>query len=210
MSISFQAIFASDLATLAAAGGSGGGAFPPIHPILVNFTAALIPTSFVADLFGAWLKKDGLRATAWWTLLLAAIITPFTALFGWIWFWTGSHGSGTLISIHQWLGTAIALAVVGMAIWRGIRFKRGGNRPGWAYGIAAAILLVGVMVQGDVGGAMSFGQGIVVSGSSHQHSEGSAEASGGHHESSDTGSEGHHGESESQGHPNDSEGSHAH
>ena len=191
MSFAFQALSSSGLFSLDAAVGGSAGAFPPIHPILVNFTAALIPASFAADLLGAWLNRDGLRQTAWWTLLLAAVITPFTALFGWVWLWAGSHGGGTLISIHQWLGTILAIAVVGMAIWRGMRFKRGGNRPGWAYGIVAAVLLGGVMVQGDVGGAMSFGQGIVVSGSSHQHGDNEHNAGTDDHTSASSGTDHH-------------------
>lgn len=49
---------------------------PPLHPILVNFTAALVPASFVSDVLGRFLRRESLRSAAWWMLLYAAIITP--------------------------------------------------------------------------------------------------------------------------------------
>ena len=56
-----------------------------IHPILVNFTAALIPASVVSDVFGKVLRKQSLTHAAWWMLVYAAAITPFTVLAGWYW-----------------------------------------------------------------------------------------------------------------------------
>ena len=166
------------LLTCAAAGGhgggGGGGSFPPFHPILVNFTAALIPASFAADLLGAWFRKDGLRATGWWTLLLAAIVTPFTAAIGWLWMNSMGHMDHWQMSYHQWIGVSIAAATLLMVAWRGWlwRHSRG---PGWGYGLVAAPLLAALLVQGDLGGSMSFGRGIVISvgeGGGHEHGGG--------------------------------------
>jgi uncharacterized membrane protein len=45
----------SVLLLLAHAGEGGGSAFfqmPPLHPILVNFTAALVPASLLSDVLG--------------------------------------------------------------------------------------------------------------------------------------------------------------
>jgi uncharacterized membrane protein len=60
-------------------------ALPPLHPILVNFTAALVPASVMSDLLGRVLGRPTLSATGWWTMFYAAAITPFTALAGWWW-----------------------------------------------------------------------------------------------------------------------------
>jgi uncharacterized membrane protein len=57
----------------------------PLHPILVNFTAALLPVSLLSDLLGRLLKRDTLLHAGWWTLLFAAAVTPLTALAGWLW-----------------------------------------------------------------------------------------------------------------------------
>ncbi len=178
-------IVADGFLTLAADGHGGGEAqagLPPLHPILVHFTVALIPASFGADLLGAWCNKPGLRATGWWTLLLGAILTPFTALFGWLWMTSGDHGGHWQMQYHQWLGISLAVAIVALALWRGwlARRERG---PGWGYGIVAAALLAAVMIQGDLGGSMTYGQGLVFGSGDHSGHEhgGGGEAGGDAH-----------------------------
>jgi uncharacterized membrane protein len=133
----------------------------PFHPIFVNFTAALIPTSLVFDLLGAWTKKESLKAAGWWTLLLAACLTPITILFGWLWMKSMPDMGQWEMHYHKWLGTSLGVLFICLAIWRGFQFKRG-RGPGWLYAIVAIVLLGGLMVQGDLGGAMSFERGIVI------------------------------------------------
>src|SRR5437763_15573152 len=64
---------------------TAGHPFPPLHPIFVNLTAGLFPASVLFDLLGRWLNRPSLRAAGGWTMLLVAIVTPLTALFGWLW-----------------------------------------------------------------------------------------------------------------------------
>lgn len=154
---------------------NGDGLFPPFHPILVNFTAGLIPASFLLDLLGAWLKRDALRVSAWWTLLLAAALTPLTALAGWLWMRSMEHTGHWQMPIHMWLGISLAFLFVALAVWRGWMYRHG-TAPGWLYALAAAVLLGALMYQGDLGGSMSFGRGIVISAgqeeAEHRHGEG--------------------------------------
>ena len=99
------------MSTLAHAGESHGGGFrlPPIHPILVNFTAALVPTSFVLDLFGRVLRRDSLRHAGWWTLVTAAVVIPLTVWAGWAWLGDmPAMNAWQEMSIHKWLGTTLA------------------------------------------------------------------------------------------------------
>lgn len=133
------------------------------HPVLVNFTAGLIPASFVFDALGALLKKDSLRTAAWWTLLAAAIVTPLTAAAGWWWLLGDpeAHAGHWQITYHQWLGTGAAALLIIIAIWRG-RLYRKGIRPGWAYGIVTLFFFAALFVQGDLGGSMTFGEGFVI------------------------------------------------
>lgn len=56
-----------------------------VHPILVNFTAALVPVSVGSDILGKLTASGTLRSTAWWTMAYASLITPLTALAGWLW-----------------------------------------------------------------------------------------------------------------------------
>jgi uncharacterized membrane protein len=144
--------------------GEGGTWLPlemtPIHPILVNFTAALVPVSFAAEVLGRILKKPSLTGTAWWTLLAAAMVTPLTAAAGWYWKnqMDMDGTGGRQMAIHQWLGITLALLFIVIAAWRGRMFKR--NRtPGYGYLSVLAVLVGLLTLQGHLGGVMSFGSG---------------------------------------------------
>lgn len=124
---------------------------------MVNFTAGLVPISFVFDLLGRITKRESLGPAAWWTLLFATLLTPATALTGW--FWKGSLPSAALpddlIFIHQWLGSALAVLFVALTTWRGRMFHRG-RSVGAIYLLFAAILVSALAVQGNLGGTMVF------------------------------------------------------
>jgi uncharacterized membrane protein len=133
----------------------------PFHPIFVNFTAALLPASFLFDLLAALTKKEPLRAAAWYTLLLAAVVTPITAAAGWLWFRSMGDMGQWQMSIHKWLGTGAAVLAILYAIWRGRLYHRG-RAPGVLYALAALVLFGALLFQGDLGGSMSFERGIFI------------------------------------------------
>ena len=130
---------------------------PPLHPIFVNFTAALIPASVLSDVLGRWFKRDSFHKAAWWMLLYAAVVTPLTAAAGWWWMRHGMEGMiDWRLPVHMWLGfTMTAIAIV-LAIWRG-RMHRTERAPGLAYLLAASLAVGALVVQGELGGQMSFG-----------------------------------------------------
>ena len=133
---------------------------PPWHPILVNFTAALIPASVLSDWLGRVLKKESLTGAGWWMMLYAGIITPFTAVAGWWWMEEMKAGDGKFgwqIEYHQWLGYLLAGVTVGLALWRGWE-RRKKNEASWGYLITATVVLAALIVQADLGGQMSFGE----------------------------------------------------
>jgi uncharacterized membrane protein len=128
-----------------------------IHPILVNFTAALIPASVFSDLLGRLLRRESLKHAAWWTLLYAALVTPFTALSGWFWKRSIEAAlSADLIAVHQLLGICLAFAFPILVVWRW-RFHSRGESPGLAYFVTAMLTLLVLMYQGHIGGSMAFG-----------------------------------------------------
>jgi uncharacterized membrane protein len=128
-----------------------------IHPILVNFTAALIPVSVLSDLLGKLLRRESLKHAGWWTLLYAALVTPFTALAGWFWKRSIEAAlSADVIAVHQWLGISLAFAFPALVVWRW-GFHRRGESPGLAYFAAAVLTLLALTYQGHVGGSMAFG-----------------------------------------------------
>lgn len=128
-----------------------------IHPILVNFTAALLPVSIGSDILGRSFRKQSLQDAAWWTLLYATAITPFTAIAGWLWKRSVVAGlPAETIFTHQWLGISLAVAFVILAIWRWSIYSRR-EPPGAAYLVVALIVVLALIYQGTLGGAMVFG-----------------------------------------------------
>lgn len=128
-----------------------------LHPILVNFTAALLPLALLSDLLGRWLKRSSLHSAAAWMVLYAAIITPLTGAAGW---WWKIKSAGTLppelIRVHQWLGTSLALVFIALAVWRW-RLYRQDAAPTLAYLALALVAVLALVYQGSLGGAMVFG-----------------------------------------------------
>jgi uncharacterized membrane protein len=128
--------------------------FPPIHPIFVNFTAALVPASFLSDTLARVLRKSSLASAGWWMLLYATLATPITVITGWYWF-RQMPSDDPSMAIHKWLGGGLAIAFVGLLYWRW-RFYRSGNAPGWVYLACIGFTVSALIIQGHLGGAMSF------------------------------------------------------
>ena len=128
-----------------------------VHPILVNFTAGLVPASLASDLLGRWTGKRSLQHAGWWSVLYAAVITPLTAIAGLMWKRSAEEfAPREVLSLHQWLGIALVGALVMLAYWRD-RIHRRGDMPDLLY-LAAAFAVVAVLaVQGSIGGKLVFG-----------------------------------------------------
>jgi uncharacterized membrane protein len=128
-----------------------------LHPILVNFTAALVPASVGSDLLGRLMRRNSLTSAAWWMILYAAIATPGTALVGWMWKRQVEAGlPAETILRHQWVGVGLAIALILMAAWRGAIYARE-QSPGVVYFLAAFCLLAALIYEGNLGGSMVFG-----------------------------------------------------
>ena len=125
-----------------------------VHPILVNFTAALIPVSVGSDILAKALRKQTLRDTGWWTMCFAACITPFTACAGWL-FWMDDDNGATNMTIHKWLGTSAAVLLIGFVLWRWWFFKRD-LWPNILYLLVGLVIVGAVVYQGHLGGEQSF------------------------------------------------------
>ncbi|HEY1686429.1 MAG TPA: DUF2231 domain-containing protein [Tepidisphaeraceae bacterium] len=127
-----------------------------IHPILVNFTAALVPVSVGSDLIGRALGQEQLRTVGWWTMLYAALITPFTAVFGWL-FWMHDDNGVKGMTIHKWLGSGLAIGILGLLIWR-IVIRRKEQWPDFLYLFVGICVVALLIYQGSLGGDQTFGQ----------------------------------------------------
>ena len=148
---------------------------PPAHPILVNLTAGLIPAAVGFDLVGRLAKRESMASAGFWMMMLAAVVTPLTALSGWLWM-DDMGSAGDAITFHKWLGTVLAAVVVALAAWRWAvrrrhvgteltltphdtfrRSPRGPTGPGPAYLSVAVLFVLALIAQGHLGGMLSFG-----------------------------------------------------
>jgi uncharacterized membrane protein len=125
-----------------------------LHPILVNFTAALVPVSLVSDGVGRLIQSESFRHTAWWTLFYATAVTPFTAITGWL-FWMSDDNGVTGMTIHKWLGTALAVLLFVLFVWRW-KLRRQARWATTSYLCVAAIFVVALAYQGHLGGEQVF------------------------------------------------------
>jgi plastocyanin/uncharacterized membrane protein len=129
-----------------------------LHPILVNFTAALLPLALLSDLLGLWLRRPSLHNAALWMVLYEAIITPLTGLAGWWWkFQTAAALPSNLIAVHQWLGTSLVVLIVVLAVWRR-RIHKKNATPTIPYLLFAGVVMLALVYQGSLGGLMVFGR----------------------------------------------------
>lgn len=127
------------------------------HPILVNFTAALLPLALLSDILGRIFRRQSLHNAAWWLVLYAAAITPLTAAAGWWWRLTADSGlPSKLITVHQWLGTSAVLLFAGLAFWRWSIYRRGAT-PSLGYLTGVLVAVLALVYQGSLGGRMVFG-----------------------------------------------------
>jgi uncharacterized membrane protein len=128
----------------------------PPHAILIHFPLALIPAAFAADVLGRWFKNISLSHTGWWAILFATLAAPLTAASGWIWMRQMADMDHAELVYHKWLGISLAMLLIPLAAWRFRLHRRQGPASG-AYLVVLAIALLGVMVQGHLGGMMTFG-----------------------------------------------------
>ncbi len=125
-----------------------------LHPILVNFTAALIPFSIFTDCVAKYKNAVNLRDFGWWTLLCAAVVTPVTAAAGWL-FWMKDDNGVAGMTIHKWLGTGIAVLLFGLFYFRH-RFYRQQKFVSSLYIIVAILFVLALIYQGHLGGIQTY------------------------------------------------------
>jgi plastocyanin/uncharacterized membrane protein len=128
------------------------------HPILVNFTAALLPLALLSDVLGRLLKRTSLHSAATWMMVYEALITPLTGAAGW---WWKSQSTGALpanvIAVHAILGTSLAVVFILLAVCRW-RIQKRGDVPGVLYLAVTAVVALALVYQGSLGGLMVFGK----------------------------------------------------
>jgi len=132
-------------------------AWPPLHPLFVHFTSALLPVSVGLDVCGKFLRRDTMLHAGWWSMLIGTAVTPLTVLYGWRWWWSMDGAELTQrMQIHQWLGVSLMVVYLALTFWRS-RFHFKSKKPTIAYLIVTIAVTLLLAWQGHLGAEMSFG-----------------------------------------------------
>ncbi len=131
---------------------------PQIHAMLNHFPAALLPVSVVLDLLGLWLKRESLKAAAFWTLIAGVLGTGAAIASGLLAADAAEHSeqAHAIMETHETLAF-IVLAIFGvLAIWRMLRrgVWREKEQP-----VALTAGVIGVLIlvyAGSLGGKLMF------------------------------------------------------
>ncbi len=97
--------------------------WPRLHAAVNDLPPALLPVSVLFDLLGIWLKRESLRAAAFWTLL-AGVLGTLAAIGAGLMAEDAAQHSETahgIMETHETLAF-IVLAIFGiLAVWRIVR-----------------------------------------------------------------------------------------
>lgn len=122
------------------------------HPMIVHFTLALFPTALLAMVVAR--RRSEWNGTARFLILVAGLAAIPAAMLGWFAGGFALTGDDSLLVVHRWLGTGIAIVgtSLALAVWRG--WTAASGRIAFA---SVIIITAALAVQGWYGGALVHG-----------------------------------------------------
>lgn len=152
------------------------------HPALTHFPIALLLVGFLFDVLSAILKKDSLRVSGWWCLLVGGVSLLAATASGIYAENTAGHNDASHIIMDRHKQLAyISTALFGiLVVWRGLRKNRlFQSMSQLAMYYTIGVLAVGTMVYGaHLGGRLVYEYGVGVAAVSqgesggHEHNHG--------------------------------------
>ena len=123
-----------------------------LHPIVIHFPLAFFPAALVTAVVGR--KRPAFAAPVQFLVVAGGLIAPVAMVLGWLTGGLTLTDTDPLLRVHRWLGTAIGLAGLALAIWAWKRPEQD-RRPGMI--VALAGITAALIVQGWFGGAIVHG-----------------------------------------------------
>lgn len=121
-----------------------------LHPVVVHFPIAFFPAALFTAIVGR--RRPAFAAPVQFFVIAGGIIAPIAAILGW--FDAMTADSGPLLTVHRWLGTAIGIGAIPLAIWA---WRKPAQDRGTGMIVALSVITAAIIVQGWYGGALVHG-----------------------------------------------------
>ena len=121
-----------------------------LHPIIVHFPLAFFPAALFTAIAGR--RRPAFAAPVQFLVIAGAVMAPLAALLGWL--DAMNADPDPLLTVHRWLGTAIGIGALGLAIWA---WRRPDQIRGTGMLAGLTVVTAAIIVQGWFGGAMVHG-----------------------------------------------------
>lgn len=123
-----------------------------LHPIVIHFPLAFFPAALFTAVVGR--RRPAYARPVQFLVVAGGLIAPVAMVLGWLTGGLTLTDTDPLLRVHRWLGTAIGLSGLALAIWAWRR-PEDDCRPGMV--VALAGITAAIVVQGWFGGAMVHG-----------------------------------------------------
>lgn len=121
-----------------------------LHPVIVHFPIAFFPAALFTAIVGR--RRSAFAAPVQFLVVAGGIIAPIAAILGW--FDAMTADPGPLLTVHRWLGTAIGILAIPLAIWA---WRKPAQDRGTGMIVALSAITAAIIVQGWYGGALVHG-----------------------------------------------------
>ena len=123
-----------------------------LHPIVIHFPLAFFPAALFTAVVGR--RRPAFAKPVQFLVVAGGLIAPIAMVLGWLAGGLTLTDTDPLLRVHRWLGTAIGLSGLALAIWAWKRPEED-RRPGMV--VALAGITAAMIVQGWFGGAIVHG-----------------------------------------------------
>lgn len=123
-----------------------------LHPIIIHFPIAFFPAALFTAVVGR--RRPAFGKPVQFLVVAGGLIAPVAVVLGWFTGGLTLTDTDPLLRVHRWLGTAIGLSGLALAIWA---WKRPEEDRGPAMIAALTGITAAIIVQGWFGGALVHG-----------------------------------------------------
>ena len=121
-----------------------------LHPIVVHFPIAFFPAALFTAIVAR--RRPAFAVPVQFLVIAGGVVAPISAILGW--FDAMTADPGPLLTVHRWLGTAIGVVAIPLAIWA---WRKPAQDRGTGMIVALSVMTAAIIVQGWYGGALVHG-----------------------------------------------------